>query len=41
MANYSVGDINVEKLLVSSRRGTLDLSKSFVSASIYESILTP
>jgi hypothetical protein len=42
MANgYNPGDILVQSLTLSSDRGTLDLSKSFVSASIYESIFTP
>jgi hypothetical protein len=38
---YNPGDILVQSFTVSSDRGTLDLSKSFVSASIYESIFTP
>jgi hypothetical protein len=39
--SYSVGDINVDTFLFVSQRGTLDMSTSFVSASIYESILVP
>jgi len=39
--SYSVGDINVDTFLFLSQRGTLDMSTSFVSASIYESILAP
>jgi len=35
------GDITVKKFTITSDRGSLDLSKSFVSASIYESIFTP
>lgn len=35
------GDITVKKFTISSDRGSLDLAKSFVSASIYESIFTP
>jgi hypothetical protein len=41
MADSKPGDIEVEKLSVSSSRGSLDLSKAFVSCSIYESIFTP
>jgi hypothetical protein len=42
MANgYNPGDILIDDFTVSSARGTLDLAKSFVSASIYESIFTP
>jgi len=39
--NISIGDVRVEKLLIASPRGTLTLTTSFVSASIYESIFTP
>lgn len=35
------GDVIVKKFTISSDRGNLDLAKSFVSASIYESIFTP
>jgi hypothetical protein len=41
MDSFVPGDINVQTFTVSSDRGSLDLSKSFVSASIYESIFTP
>jgi uncharacterized protein YbaA (DUF1428 family) len=37
----TVGDISVDTLLISSPRGNLDLSSSFVAASIYESVFTP
>lgn len=39
--SVSPGDIVVSKFTISSDRGSLDLAKSFVSASIYESIFTP
>jgi len=39
--NFVTGDVLVDSLLVFSQRGTLDLSQSFVSASLYESIFTP
>jgi len=39
--NISIGDVRVEKLVITSPRGTLTLTTSFVSASIYESIFTP
>lgn len=39
--NLSIGDALVSKLLVVSERGSLNLARSFVSASIYESIFTP
>ena len=39
--NLSIGDALVSKLIVTSQRGSLNLTKSFVSASIYESIFTP
>ena len=39
--NISIGDVRVEKLLITSPRGSLTLTTSFVSASIYESIFTP
>jgi hypothetical protein len=38
---YNPGDILIDTFTVSSDRGSLDLAKSFVSASIYESIFTP
>lgn len=41
MTGYNPGDILVDKLTVSSGRGSLDLAKAFVSASVYESIFTP
>ena len=41
MDSFSPGDISVTKFTVTSSRGTLDLSQSFTSASIYESIFTP
>jgi len=39
--NISIGDVRVEKLVVTSPRGSLTLTTSFVSASIYKSIFTP
>ena len=39
--NISIGDVRVEKLVITSPRGSLTLTTSFVSASIYESIFTP
>jgi hypothetical protein len=39
--NLSIGDALVESLIVFSERGSLNLTTSFVSASIYESIFTP
>jgi len=39
--NVSIGDALVSKLIVKSQRGSLNLTRSFVSASIYESIFTP
>ena len=39
--NVSIGDALVSKLIVKSQRGSIDLTRSFVSASIYESIFTP
>ncbi|CAB4140752.1 hypothetical protein UFOVP395_87 [uncultured Caudovirales phage] len=39
--NLSIGDALVETLIVFSERGSLNLTTSFVSASIYESIFTP
>lgn len=39
--NVSIGDALVSKLIVTSQRGSLNLTRSFVSASIYESIFTP
>ena len=41
MTGFSPGDLTVKKFTISSDRGSLDLAKSFVSASIYESIFTP
>lgn len=41
MQNYQLGDVILETLLINSSRGALDLSESFVSLSIYESIFTP
>jgi hypothetical protein len=38
---YNPGDIIIDSFSVSSSRGSLDLSTSFVSASIFESIFTP
>jgi hypothetical protein len=38
---YNPGDIIVSELTVSSPRGSLTLTKAFVSASVYESIFTP
>jgi hypothetical protein len=39
--SFSPGDIQVQSFSITSKRGNLDLTKSFVSASIYESIFTP
>ena len=39
--NLSIGDALVESLVLVSERGSFDLTTSFVSASIYESIFTP
>jgi hypothetical protein len=39
--NISIGDVRVERLILTSPRGSLTLTTSFVSASIYESIFTP
>lgn len=39
--NLSIGDALVDTLIVVSERGSLNLTTSFVSASIYESIFTP
>lgn len=38
---YQSGSIDINTLILFSSRGTLDLSKSLVSVSIYESIFTP
>jgi hypothetical protein len=38
---YNPGDIFVNSLTVSSSRGSLDLTRAFVSSSVYESIFTP
>lgn len=38
---YNPGDIVVDKLTITSPRGSLNLAKSFVSSSVYESIFTP
>lgn len=39
--NLSIGDALVSRLVLTSQRGSLSLTRSFVSASIYESIFTP
>ena len=39
--NYTLGDIDIINLVVSSARGSMILKNSFISASIYESIFTP
>lgn len=39
--SLSIGDVLVSNLIVTSQRGSLNLTRSFVSASIYESIFTP
>lgn len=39
--NLSIGDALVSRLVVYSQRGSLTLTRSFVSASIYESLFTP
>lgn len=39
--NVSIGDALVSRLILTSQRGSLDLTTSFVSASIYESMFTP
>lgn len=39
--NYLPGDVDVLSLFISSERGTIDLTRSFVTASIYESVFTP
>lgn len=39
--NLSIGDALVTNLILTSQRGSLNLTRSFVSASIYESIFTP
>jgi hypothetical protein len=39
--NYHLGDIDVFGLIIASERGQLNLTTSFVSASVYESIFTP
>ena len=41
MSSYFPGDLIITELSVNSQRGTLDLSNSFVAASIYESVFTP
>jgi len=40
-SNYHLGDVDVFRLLVFSERGSLNLTRSFVTASIYESLFTP
>jgi len=35
------GDVQVNSLKITSPRGSLDLTKSFVTASVYESLMTP
>lgn len=39
--NLSIGDALVESVIVFSERGSFNLTTSFVSASIYESVFTP
>lgn len=39
--NVSIGDALVDSLVLRSQRGSFDLTRSFVSASVYESIFTP
>lgn len=39
--SYSLGDLIVNSLIVTSPRGTLNLTASYISMSIYESIFTP
>jgi hypothetical protein len=39
--SLSIGDVLVSRLLIVSQRGTFDITRSFVSASIYESVFTP
>ena len=41
MASYQSGDITLESMTIVSDRVSLDLSKIFLNASIYESIFTP
>lgn len=41
MSSYNPGDVFVNNLVVSSGRGTLNLTKIFLSAKIFESIFTP
>ena len=38
---YNQGDILIDSFSVSSSRGSLDLARAFISASIFESIFTP
>ncbi len=39
--SLAVGDVLVSRLVIVSQRGTFDITRSFVSASIYESVFTP
>ena len=39
--SYSLGDLIVNTLIVASPRGTLNITASYISMSIYESIFTP
>jgi hypothetical protein len=39
--SLAIGDVLVSKLSIVSQRGTFDITKSFVSASVYESVFTP
>lgn len=39
--NYTLGDINITRLEISSPRGIIDIKNTFINASIYESIFTP
>jgi hypothetical protein len=41
MSGFNPGDIFVDDLTISSSRGSWPLAKTFVSASVYESIFTP
>src|ERR1700744_4631391 len=40
-ASYQPGDIEIDILMLTSQNGTLDLSTSFVSADVFESMWTP
>lgn len=39
--NYTLGNVNITKLEISSARGVIDVKNAFINASIYESIFTP